>query len=112
MAGRGGYRPGAGRKTDAARALAREACLAGLTDEQREDLDHWQRLVESDNERVLLSALIYLTNRAYGRPRRSARAEINASVHVSDSLFVSCASPKSKESKRAEGGARKPIGTF
>ena len=67
MAQRGGKRPGAGRKSNAQKAAERDALLARLGD-GREQVERWFKLLATEDSRVLLSAMIYLTNRAYGRP--------------------------------------------
>lgn len=65
MAGKGGKTPGAGRKTNAAKALA-----AGFTAEYfglKEQEKLWKSMLASEDEKTRLDAGKYLTDRLYGK---------------------------------------------
>ena len=65
MAGTGGKRPGAGRKTNAQKLLeAGFVCKAFSLDLQERT---WNSLLASDDEAIVIKAMTYLTDRIYGK---------------------------------------------
>lgn len=70
--GRGGARPGAGRKPKAVKAVKKIVAeqLLGSVDEQ----GLWRELLEADDLRVRLDALKYLTDRRDGKPAQTVEA--------------------------------------
>lgn len=65
MAGKGGKRPGAGRKSNAAK-LAEAQFVAGWFTEKFQEIK-WKALVGSADENVSVRAMCYLTDRIYGK---------------------------------------------
>lgn len=72
MAGKGGKRPGAGRKPSTlkgiAKRLPRETAELLLAEINANAM--WVALANSNDERIRLEVLKYLTDRAHGRPRQ------------------------------------------
>ncbi|MGB8030266.1 MAG: hypothetical protein WCF30_11435 [Terracidiphilus sp.] len=73
MAGKGGKRPGAGRKPSTLKGIAKrlpretaELLLAEIKAHEK-----WVRLAGSADERIVLETLKYLTDRAYGKPNQT-----------------------------------------
>jgi hypothetical protein len=79
MAERGGKRAGAGRKSNADRLFeAQEAgrSLAGwFTPVYQES--KWKALLESRDERVQFRALVYLSDRLYGKSAQVAESDVS-----------------------------------
>ena len=69
MAGRGGVRKGAGRKSNASKLLEAGFVADWFTPEFQEI--KWKSFVESDDERIALDATKYLTDRLYGKAAHS-----------------------------------------
>ena len=72
MASKGGKRPGAGRKPSTLKGIANrlpresaELLLAQINANAK-----WVALANSNDERIQLDVLKYLTDRAYGKPRQ------------------------------------------
>ena len=72
MAGKGGKRPGAGRKPSTLKGIAKrlpresaELLLAEINANAK-----WVALANSRDERIQLEVLKYLSDRAYGKPRQ------------------------------------------
>lgn len=65
MAGKGGARPGAGRKTNAVKALASGFVANFFGSGEQERL--WKSMLASKDERIRLDAAKYLTDRLYGK---------------------------------------------
>lgn len=72
MAERGGKRPGAGRKPSTLKGIAKrlpretaELLLAEINANAK-----WVALANSNDERIQLDVLKYLSDRAYGKPRQ------------------------------------------
>ena len=72
MAGKGGKRPGAGRKPSTLKGIAKklpresaELLLSEINANAK-----WVALANSDDERIQLEVLKYLSDRAYGKPRQ------------------------------------------
>jgi hypothetical protein len=76
MAGRGGKRPGAGRKPSTLSGIAKRlpAETAELLLSEIKAHSKWLALANSDDERIVLEAMKYLTDRAYGKARQSIDA--------------------------------------
>jgi hypothetical protein len=66
---KGGKRPGAGRKpkvvTDADRAF-----YGGILDKKREQ-EIWGKLLNSEDEAIVIKAIIYLTDKRDGKPAQA-----------------------------------------
>lgn len=62
---RGGFRPGAGRKSKAEKLLKAGFVANWFTAEFQEI--KWKKLVNSDDEKIQLEAMKYLTDRLYGK---------------------------------------------
>jgi hypothetical protein len=84
MAGRGGKRPGAGRKPSTVKGIAKrlpkesaELLLAEINAHSK-----WLALANSKDERIVLEALKYLSDRAYGKARQSIEATALGNVGV------------------------------
>jgi len=69
MAGRGGFRRGAGRKSNASKLIEAGFVASWFTAEFQEI--KWKSLVNSDDERIALDATKYLTDRLYGKAAHS-----------------------------------------
>jgi hypothetical protein len=65
---RGGYRPGAGRKSNAVK-LQEAGFVANWFTAEFQEIK-WNQLVNSKDEFVALRAMAYLTDRLYGKPRQ------------------------------------------
>ena len=84
MAGKGGKRPGAGRKPSTLKGIAKKL--------PRESAEHllseinanakWVALANSDDERIQLEVLKYLSDRAYGKPRQDNTLAVAPIQHV------------------------------
>lgn len=73
MAGTGGKRPGAGRKSNAKRLLeAGFVCRAFGPDLQERV---WKSMLQSSDERIVLEAAKYLTDRVYGKAPQAVEAQ-------------------------------------
>lgn len=73
MAGKGGARPGAGRKSNAQKMLEEKDAILALSQWctptfQKSKL---QTLLNSEDENVQLKALTYVMDRMYGKPRQA-----------------------------------------
>ena len=84
MTGKGGKRPGAGRKPSTIKGIAKK-----LPKESAEILlveinanSKWISLANSKDERIVLEALKYLSDRAYGKARQSIEASGQGNVEV------------------------------
>jgi hypothetical protein len=80
MADKGGKRPGAGRKPSTIKGIAKklpkasaELLLAEINANSK-----WVTLANSDDERIQLETLKYLTDRAYGKARQAIDANVCA----------------------------------
>ncbi|MGC1781147.1 MAG: hypothetical protein WA708_01360 [Acidobacteriaceae bacterium] len=69
MAGRGGIRRGAGRKSKASKLIEAGFVASWFTSEFQEI--KWKSLVGSEDERIALDAIKYLTDRLYGKAPQS-----------------------------------------
>jgi len=69
MAGRGGIRKGAGRKSKASRLMEAGFVVSWFTPEFQEI--KWKSFIESNDPRIALDALKYLTDRLYGKAPQS-----------------------------------------
>ena len=83
---RGGRRPGAGRKVKRIKSLARRcdkvtaAMILAVVDEQ----SRWLQFIESEDERVALDAMKFLTQMRDGRPKQPV--DMNDARERPDSL--------------------------
>ncbi len=69
MAGRGGIRKGAGRKSKASKLIEAGFVAPWFTAEFQEI--KWKSFIESNDERIALDATKYLTDRLYGKAPQS-----------------------------------------
>lgn len=69
MAGRGGIRTGAGRKSKALKLMEAGFVAPWFTAEFQEI--KWKSFIESDDERIALDAIKYITDRVYGKAPQS-----------------------------------------
>jgi hypothetical protein len=69
MAGSGGFRKGAGRKSNASKLLEAGFVASWFTVEFQKI--KWKSFLESNDERIALDATKYLTDRLYGKPPQS-----------------------------------------
>ena len=83
MAGKGGKRPGAGRKPSTLKGIAKklpresaELLLSEINANAK-----WIALANSDDERIQLEVLKYLSDRAYGKPRQAIEASAVVAAH-------------------------------
>lgn len=83
MAAKGGFRPGAGRKSNAAKRLEQESWSKILPAKTEEST--WKRLLESKDERILLDSMKYLSDRIYGKAveRKEVSGPDGAAIPVS-----------------------------
>ncbi len=91
MASKGGKRPGAGRKPSTLKGIAKrlpretaELLLAEINANAK-----WAALANSDDERIVLETLKYLSDRAYGKPRQDNTVEVATvqSVRTLDDFY-------------------------
>jgi hypothetical protein len=69
MAGRGGIRRGAGRKSNASKLIEAGFVADWFTADYQKI--KWKSFIESDDERIALDATKYLTDRLYGKAAHS-----------------------------------------
>ncbi len=69
MAGKGGKREGAGRKSKAQKLV--EAGFVCTHFGAREQEDFWKSMLKSEDERIRLDAGKYLTDRLFGKPAQA-----------------------------------------
>jgi hypothetical protein len=69
MAGRGGFRKGAGRRSNASKLLEAGFVAPWFTSEFQEV--KWKLFLESKDERIALDATKYLTDRLFGKSSQS-----------------------------------------
>lgn len=100
MAGKGGKRPGAGRKPSTikgiAKKLPKESAEILLTEINANS--KWVSLSNSADERIQLETLKYLTDRAYGKARQAIRATVDGDAPLQIAEIIEAAR------KRAEAG--------
>jgi hypothetical protein len=87
MASKGGKRPGAGRKPSTLKGIAKklpresaELLLSEINANAK-----WVALANSDDERIQLEVLKYLSDRAYGKPRQDNTVAV-APIHGARTL--------------------------
>ena len=85
---RGGRRPGAGRKPSTLKGISRmlpresaELILAEINANQK-----WVKLCNSEKESIVLEALKYLTDRAYGKAKQSMDVSISEAERMDQAL--------------------------
>lgn len=80
----GGKRPGAGRKTNAQKALEQDAAAKALgkwfTPNLQESV--WKRLIASNDENVQLKTVSYLSDRLYGRAPQALDLNLRGQIEV------------------------------
>jgi hypothetical protein len=69
MAQRGGFRNGAGRKSNASKLIEAGFVASWFTAEFQEI--KWKSFLESEDERIALDATKYLTDRLFGKPTQA-----------------------------------------
>ena len=69
MAGKGGFRKGAGRKSNASKLMEAGFVASWFTAEFQEI--KWKSMVDSKDERVSLDAMKYLSDRLFGKPHQA-----------------------------------------
>ena len=69
MAGTGGFRRGAGRKSKASRLIEAGFVADWFTSELQEF--NWKSFLNSEDERIRFEAMKYLTDRVYGKAPQS-----------------------------------------
>lgn len=84
MAGKGGKRPGAGRKPSTIKGIAKklpkesaELLLAEINARSK-----WLSLANSKDERIVLETLKYLSDRAYGKARQTIDASVEGGTPI------------------------------
>lgn len=75
MAGKGGKRPGAGRKPGSKQLLLKDISAEILASAGPKAV--WKRLLESKDERIVLDALKYLSDRVWGKAVQSVNSTIS-----------------------------------
>lgn len=73
MAGKGGKREGAGRKTNKVNLLRKSAALEILS--EQEEKNQWRRLLKSEDEKIALQAFLAWNERAFGKPSQPVDVE-------------------------------------
>ena len=84
MAGRGGFRNGAGRKSKASKLLAAGFVADWFTAEFQEI--KWKSIVESADERIALDAMKYLTDRLFGRASQSIDMNHSGNIGLAEAI--------------------------
>lgn len=69
MAGNGGARPGAGRKPNAVKLFEAQFAAPFFGPERQATI--WNRLLKSEDDKIVIDATKYLTDRIYGKARQS-----------------------------------------
>jgi hypothetical protein len=80
MAGTGGFRRGAGRKSNASKLLEAGFVASWFTAEFQEI--KWKSFIESEDERIALDAMKYLTDRLYGKAPHSVALNHSGEVDL------------------------------
>ncbi len=80
MAGRGGIRKNAGRKSNASKLIEAGFVASWFTAEFQEI--KWKSLVNSEDERISLDAIRYLSDRLYGKAPQSLDLNHNGEVAI------------------------------
>jgi hypothetical protein len=80
MAGTGGFRKGAGRKSNASRLVEAGFVASWFTSDFQEI--KWKSFLESDDERIALDATKYLTDRLFGKAPQSVVLEHSGAVNL------------------------------
>lgn len=82
MAGKGGKRPGAGRKSNATRLLEAGFACAYFDALEQEKL--WKSMLSSEDEKIRLDAGKYLTDRLYGKPAQAVDMNMSGELNVTN----------------------------
>jgi hypothetical protein len=81
MGTRGGVRPNSGRKSNASKLLAAGFVAPWFTTGFQET--KWKSFLESDDEKIVLDAMKYLTDRLFGKPAQSVDLNHSGEINVS-----------------------------
>lgn len=84
MAGRGGFRNGAGRKSNASRMIEAGFVAPWFTAEFQEF--KWKSFLESDDQRIALDAAKYLTDRLFGKASQSVDMNHSGSLGLAEAI--------------------------
>jgi hypothetical protein len=107
MAGTGGFREGAGRKSNASKLLEAGFVASWFTAEFQEI--KWKSFIESDDERIRLDAMKYLTGRLFGKAPQSVA--INHSGGI-DGLAEELAAARKRAGRRDDDHPGAPCDSF
>jgi hypothetical protein len=80
MAGRGGFRRGAGRKSKASKLIQAGFVASWFTAEFQEI--KWKSFLESEDQRIAFDACKYLTDRLFGKAPQAVDLDVSANVDV------------------------------
>jgi hypothetical protein len=80
MAARGGFREGAGRKSNASKLMQAGFVASWFTAEFQRI--KWKSFLESENERIRLDAMRYLTDRLYGKAPQSVDLNHSGGIDI------------------------------
>jgi hypothetical protein len=114
MAAKGGKRPGAGRKPSTLKGIAKklpresaELLLAEINANEK-----WVALANSDDERIQLEVLKYLSDRAYGKPRQDNTVAVAPmqSVRTLDDFYAGCTLADIYADARTRAEGKTPVG--
>ena len=85
MAGRGGHRPNAGRKSNAEKLLDQQEAAKSLANWFTPELQKskWQSLLQNPDPQVQYKAVSYLSDRLYGKAAQSMKVEGEMQIEVS-----------------------------
>jgi hypothetical protein len=95
MAGRGGFRAGAGRKSNASKLIEAGFVAPWFTSEFQET--KWKSFLESDDQRIALDATKYLTDRLFGKSPQSMRLSGDKDAPLGVTLISSIPRPKREQ---------------
>ena len=84
MAGTGGFRKGAGRKSKVSKLIQAGFVAPWFTAEFQEI--KWKSMVESADERIALDAMKYLTDRLFGRVTRTVDMNHSGNIGLADAI--------------------------
>jgi hypothetical protein len=80
MAARGGFRKGAGRKSNASKLMEAGFVVSWFTSEFQEI--KWKSFIESEDQRIALDATKYLTDRLFGRAPQSVALKHSGEIEL------------------------------
>lgn len=94
MAGTGGVRPGAGRKTNASKLIEAGFVANWFTADFQ--AIKWKSLAESDDERISIDAMKYLTDRLFGKAKQAVEITGEDGGPVQSSITVTFVKPNAE----------------